>query len=120
LIDGPGFVLRFPPGMSALDVDEPGQPRAFDGGWPTQCAIRGPCLVLNAVTRRPGIGHSVAIDGSAAFDPGATTVAVVLRGEVATPSGTAGRLDAIVLRDGASLPESAARLAVIRVSGAEA
>jgi environmental stress-induced protein Ves len=120
LIDGPGFVLRFPPGTPALDVAEPNRPRAFDGGWPTHCAIRGPCLVLNAVTRRPRISHSVAIDGAAAFAPAATTVAVVLDGEVATPSGTAARLDAIVLRDGASVSSSAARMAVIRVSGAEA
>ncbi len=59
LLDGPGFTLEFAPPHPALVVTRPHMPRPFDGGWPTQCRILGPCLVLNAMCDRSRWRHSV-------------------------------------------------------------
>lgn len=60
LLDGPGFTLDFAP-HPPLVVRSPHVPSRFDGGWPTQCRILGPCLVLNAITRRGQWRHDVRI-----------------------------------------------------------
>ena len=61
LLDGPGFTLEFAPPHPALSVQTPHAPRLFDGGWPTQCRIVGPCLVLNAMSMREAWHHNVRI-----------------------------------------------------------
>ena len=61
LLDGPGFTLDFPPPHPPLVVRSPYAPSRFDGGWPAQCRILGPCLVLNAITTRGRWRHDVRI-----------------------------------------------------------
>lgn len=61
LLDGPGFTLDFAPPHPPLVVRSPHVPSRFDGGWPTQCRILGPCLVLNAISDRRRWVHDVRI-----------------------------------------------------------
>ena len=61
LLDGPGFTLEFAAPHPALVITTPHVPNPFDGGWPTQCRILGPCLVLNAMCDRGRWRHSVAV-----------------------------------------------------------
>ena len=66
LVEGGGFTLEFT-GRPDLRVDEPHRPASFDGGWPTQCRVlEGPCLVLNAMTMRGRVCHTVVVS---ALDP---------------------------------------------------
>lgn len=61
LVDGPGFTLEFAPPHQPLVVHAPHVPNRFDGGWPTQCHILGPCLVLNAMGVRAQWRHNVEV-----------------------------------------------------------
>ena len=61
LLHGPGFTLDFASLHPALDVSSPHVPCRFDGGWPTQCRILGPSLVLNAMSARGQCRHDVRI-----------------------------------------------------------
>ena len=61
LVDGPGFTLDFAPPNPALVVTTKHVPGPFDGGWPTECRILGPCLVLNAMCDRSQWRHSVQV-----------------------------------------------------------
>jgi environmental stress-induced protein Ves len=61
LLDGPGFTLDFAPPNPPLVVTSRHVPSPFDGGWPTQCRILGPCLVLNAMCARDRWRHSVTV-----------------------------------------------------------
>lgn len=61
LLDGPGFALEFAPPHATLVVHTPHVPTPFDGGWPTQCRILGPCVVLNAMCDRAKWRHSVQV-----------------------------------------------------------
>lgn len=112
LVRGSGFALHFPPTESAdLVIDRLHMPTPFDGGWPTHCTVRGPCVVLNAYTARNRFRHSVEIvTAPVTIDPQGTavTVAVALDGDAA--------LDALVITE-ATEPEVRAgtRLAVIRI-----
>jgi len=66
LVSGVGFVLEFAPAQSPtqppLVVDAPFRPTPFDGGRAARCRLPGgPCLVLNAMTRRDRFRHTVSI-----------------------------------------------------------
>ena len=61
MLDGAGFTLDFAPPNPALVVTTKHTPNPFDGGWPTQCRILGPCLVLNAMCDRSQWRHSVQV-----------------------------------------------------------
>jgi len=42
-------------------VHTPQIPNPFDGGWPTECRILGPCVVLNAMCDRAKWRHRVEV-----------------------------------------------------------
>lgn len=61
LIDGAGFTLSFA-GHPDLAVKTRFTPTPFDGGWPATCRLAdGPCVVVNAMTRRAAWRHAVEI-----------------------------------------------------------
>ncbi len=110
LVDGPGFSLVFT--GAELVVDQPRVPTAFDGGAAAQCRVRGPCLVLNAMTPRDRFLHSVEVGapGEVVCVADEIGFAVVLEGM--TPCG-AGALDALRLTGTTEL--GAATVACIRI-----
>ena len=53
LVSGVGFVLDFADAAPPVMVDAPFRPRPFDGDLAAHCRLpAGPCLVLNAMSRR--------------------------------------------------------------------
>ena len=117
LVEGPGFRLRFTPETSPdLLIDRAHIPTDFDGGWPTQCDILGPCLVLNAYSDRTRYRHEVEIiDTQVDIDPTGTlaTVAVVLRGRLPDDTGPNDSLD-VSAPIRLAIPQGS-RAAVIRI-----
>jgi environmental stress-induced protein Ves len=90
LVQGPGFTLDIA-SRPALVVDTAFQPAPFDGGAPTQCRIAGPCRVLNVMTARERLRHSVTIQPASDIVPVAGAIAsflVVLQGSVTASAGT--------------------------------
>lgn len=60
LLEGAGFVLDF--GDEVIRIEHAAEPRAYDGGRPVRARLLdGPCLVLNAVSRRSTHIHDVAV-----------------------------------------------------------
>ena len=102
LVQGPGFTLDIA-SRPALVVDTPFQPAAFDGGAPTQCRIAGPSRVLNVMTERARLRHSVSIQPASDIvqvSDATASFLVVLRGTVTVTGGTQlvlAELDAIEL-----------------------
>ena len=117
LVEGAGFRLRFTPETSTdLLIDRMHIPTDFDGGWPTQCEILGPCLVLNAYSARARYRHSVeVVDAPIDLDPAGTlaTVAVVLQGSLPDGAGPNDAID-ITGRTHLAVPPGG-RIAVIRI-----
>jgi len=111
LVEGAGFRLRFTPETSTdLLIDRMHIPTDFDGGWPTQCEILGPCLVLNAYSARARYRHSVeVVDAPIDLDP----VAVVLQGSLPDGAGPNDAID-ITGRTHLAVPPGG-RIAVIRI-----
>jgi environmental stress-induced protein Ves len=90
LVQGPGFTLDIasrPP----LVVDTAFRPAPFDGGAPTRCRIAGPCRVLNVMTTRERLRHSVTIQPASdiALAAGAAlSLLVLLQGTVMVTGAT--------------------------------
>lgn len=121
LVKGPGFSLKFerrPDGVVHL----PHVPLDFDGGWPTRCAVLGPCVVLNVFTRKADWRHTIVVmEAPARIEPGpdVAVVAVVLEGEVSVGGQTAGPRDAFHITAPTELRASpGARIALYRISKA--
>jgi len=116
LVDGAGFRLRFTPETSAdLLIDTRYVPTEFDGGWPTHCEILGPCVVLNAYSRRAGYQQTVEIVRTpCTIDPAGSvaTVAVMLDGH--WPVGI-GRLDSLEVTGAIEIP-SGGEVAIVRMT----
>ncbi len=117
LVEGLGFTLDV--GGAVLPVLAPFAPTRFDGGVPTTCSIAGPSRVLNVMTRRGGLRHSLAIvDRSGPVQPGAgpASVAVVLAGHATMGAVTLDRLDAVCLDEAGAIGLSeGGALAVITI-----
>jgi environmental stress-induced protein Ves len=126
LVRGPGFTLTV--AGQALPVMARFRPTPFDGGLPTLCQVAGPCLVLNVMTRRDTLRHSVTITGPQQFDPaGAVAMTLVLlRGEASVDGAALGPLDAVRVDGPVTVDGSAdcllacARIAVSSASGSGA
>ncbi len=119
LVDGPGFALDFV-GRELL-VTRRHEPAPFDGGAAAQCRVRGPCVVLNAMTERATYVHSVRIGRAAdcrvmAREEGGMIFVVVLEGSITLDgAGDAGRFDTLRLQDSIGIGGDAV-LAVIRIT----
>ena len=83
LVSGIGFVLDFAEAAPPLVVDAPFRPTPFDGGMAARCHLpAGPCLVLNAMSRRGFWRHRVTTANSRVPLPavGGERFLVLLRG----------------------------------------
>ncbi len=98
LLDGPGFTLDFAPPHAALTVRSPHVPSTFDGGWPAFCRILGPCLVLNAISKRGQWRHDVRILTTPTHLPAQPPGAVAFLVDLGTRD--ASRLDGAIDTDG--------------------
>jgi uncharacterized protein len=113
LVDGPGFRLEFD-GRKPVLVAPASAPVRFDGGWLTTGFILGSCRVLNAMTARSALAHSVVLGppGPVTAGPGEIVIVVVLAGRV----GEAGPLDALRIEGSEMLAADAgARVATVRI-----
>ena len=84
LLDGPGFSLDFTQAHAALFVRSRNIPRSFDGGWPAQCRILGPCLVLNTMSVRRQWRHDVWVLTTATHVPAQTPGAIAFLVDLTT------------------------------------
>lgn len=85
LVSGVGFVLDLGEAGAGV-IDAPFRPRPFDGGVPARCRLpAGPCLVLNAMSRRRQWKHRVTTVSSRVGLPAVQgeRLLVVLRGRCA-------------------------------------
>ena len=117
LVEGPGFTLDIA-GRPPLVVDQPFVPAGFDGGAPTTCRVQGPCRVLNVMTARGRLRHTVAIvRGDAAACDG-ETFTVVLLGEAVVAGVRLERLDAVQAMSEPVIGDPGAILARIAITPA--
>lgn len=110
LVSGVGFALDFADAAPPLTVDAPFRPTPFDGGVPATCHLpAGPCLVLNAMSRRGLWRHRVAAVTSRAPLPAieGERYLVVLRGRCALAGTLLQPRDAARLTDAAQLAAAA-------------
>jgi environmental stress-induced protein Ves len=120
LLQGPGFTLDGAGGP--LVVDTPFAPARFDGGATTQCRVVAPCRVLNVMTARTALWHSVAIipaAGAVAPDDAAVCLLVAVHGAasiIGPSTAELAPLDAVRLDGPVTITGSeASRLACIRI-----
>lgn len=124
LVSGVAFILGFvppePEKPSHLVIDAPYRPTPFDGGLPATCRLpAGPCLVLNAMTRRGRFRHTVEIATTRAPLPRAEgeRVVVVLRGRCALDGEVLSPRDALLVPDAVRLAAASdSLLAVVTIA----
>lgn len=110
LVSGVGFTLDFGDAAPPLTVDAPFRPTPFDGGVPASCHLpAGPCLVLNAMSRRGRWRHRVTAATSRVPLPAVAgeRYLVVLRGRCALAGTLLQPRDAVRLTDAAQVAAAA-------------
>ncbi len=116
LLDGAGFELDIA-GRGVVRVDQPHVPVRFDGGAATMCRLLGgPCRVLNAMTERARLTHTVRIArGEVPPVESPVSLLVVLGGAARCHGAPLGMLDAIWLGGAVVTAEPETRLCGIDV-----